>query len=269
MSLCISVVTPEGVVVAGESRQTGVVGGINRVGTDSAVKVFDLTDTVLACTAGWAFLQPQGATVSRNIAGLIEDFKPTIQAGSSVQAIAAQLWTHFTALYQQHIAQNPNAAVQAGQIALNFVVTGYDPGSRVANLFALEIPAPAAPTTPARTSSNPGPWWIGQTDVIARILNGYDTRILNLPPLQAAHQAGTAVTQLGGLTYIVPWNAMTVQDAIDFAVGMIQVTTTIQKFTAGTVMQPGGVAGVGGPIDVAVVTPGGSVNWIQRKELHV
>ena len=60
---------------------------------------------------------------------------------------------------------------------------------------------------------------------------------------------------------------MTVQDAIDFAVGMIQIT--IQKFTAGVVMQPGGVAGVGGPIDVAVVRPGESVSWIRRKELHV
>jgi hypothetical protein len=34
---------------------------------------------------------------------------------------------------------------------------------------------------------------------------------------------------------------------------MIQVTMTIQKFTAGIAMQPGGVVGVGGSIDVAMV----------------
>jgi hypothetical protein len=254
--------------VAGESRQTGMVGGINRIGSDSAVKVFELTNTVLAATAGWAFLQPQGATIWRNISSLMEDFKLTIPAGSSVQAIAAQLWSYFDTLYRQHIAQNPNAAVQAGHIALSFVVAGYDPGSRVGNLFAVDIPTPAAPTTPGRTSNGPGPWWIGQADVVARIVNGYDTQILTLPPLQAAHQAGTAAPQLAGLSYIIPWGTITVQDAIDFAVGMIQITATIQKFTAGTVLQPGGLAGVGGPIDVAVVEPGATVNWIRRKELH-
>src|ERR1700674_1943850 len=143
MSLCISVVTPEGVVMAGESRQTGVVGGISRIGSDSAVKVFEMTPTVLAATAGWAFLQPQGATVWRNISSLIEDLKPTIQAGASVQEIAVQLWTHFDALYQQHIAQNTDGAVQAGQIALSFIVAGYDPGSRLGNLFRVNIPTPS------------------------------------------------------------------------------------------------------------------------------
>jgi hypothetical protein len=104
-----------------------------------------------------------------------------------------------------------------------------------------------------RATNNPGPWWIGQIDVVARIMNGYDFRALTLPVLQAAKP------ELDRLNYIVQWNTMTVQDAIDFAVGMIQITTTIQKFTAGVVMQPGGVAGVGGPIDVAVVRPGESV----------
>jgi hypothetical protein len=62
---------------------------------------------------------------------------------------------------------------------------------------------------------------------------------------------------------------MTIQDAIDFAAGMIQITTTIQKFTAGAAMQLGNVDGVGGPIDVAVVRPGSNVSWISRKELHI
>jgi hypothetical protein len=269
MSLCISLVIPEGIVVAGESRQTAVVGGVTRIGSDSAIKVFEMTDTVLAATAGWAFIQPQGATVLRNISSLIEDFKTTIQAGSSMQTIAAQMWTYFNTLYQQHITQNPAQAVQAGQIALHFVVAGYDPRSRVGNLFAIDIPTPAAPSTPGRTSASPGPWWIGQTDVIARIVNGYDHRIMTLPLLQAAIQAGTAETELSRLSYIISWSTMTLQDAVDFAVGMIQITATIQKFTAGIVLEPGDFAGVGGPIDVAVVKPGANVSWIRRKELHI
>jgi hypothetical protein len=270
MSLCISVVTPEGIVVAGESRQTGVVGGLNRIATDTAVKVFDLGDTVLAATAGWAFLQPQGAAMMRNISSIVEDFKATIPVGSGVQAIAGLLWTHFSTIYQQHIAQFPAQAVPAGQTALNFVVAGYNPGSRVGKLFAIEIPSLAAPTVAARTTDAPGPWWIGQVDVVARIVNGYDFRALNLPFVQAANQNGNAgTTQLNGLNYVVYFNTMTIQDAIDFAVGMIQITIVTQKFTAGITTQLGAVAGVGGPIDVAVVQPGTNVSWVRRKELHI
>lgn len=259
---------PEGIVIAGDSRQTLVFGGINRIGSDSVVKVFALTDTVVAATAGWAFLQPQTTAPQRNIASFMEEFKATIPADSSVAAISTLLWTHFNGLYQQQITQAPGSAVQAGQFALNFIVAGYDPGSRAGSLFGFDIPTLAAPSMPGRTSNNPGPWWIGQADVVARIVNGYDPQLLTLPPLQAAQQAGTAQAQLSGLSYIIPWGTMTVQDAIDFAVGMIQVTSTIQKFTAGTVLRPGGLAGVGGPVDVAVVLPGGKVNWIRQKELH-
>jgi thymidine phosphorylase len=91
---------------------------------------------------------------------------------------------------------------------------------------------------------------------------------LNLAFVQAANEAGVANTQLNGLLYAVYYNTMTLQDAIDFAVGMIKVTITIQIFTAGITTQPGAVAGVGGPTDVAVARPGKNISWIARKELH-
>lgn len=269
MSLCIGVAIPEGVVVAGESRQTQVVGGVNRIASDSAVKVFQLSDTVLAATTGWAFLQPEGATIQRSISSIVEDFRPSIPPNSTVQTIANLLWSHFNAVYQNHITQYPNTAVPAGQIALNFIVAGYDPGSTTGSIFPVDIPSAAAPAAPSRTTTNPGAWWIGQVEVLARIMLGYDVRMLSLPLSQVANPAGTAAAQLASLNYLIYWNSMSIQDAIDFAVAMIQVTTTIQKFTAGIVSQPGGVAGVGGPIDVAVVRPSANVTWIARKEFHI
>jgi hypothetical protein len=255
--------------MAGESRQTQIVGGVNRIGSDSAIKVFSLTDTVLASTTGWAFLKPQNATMARNISSLMEDFKSTIPAGSGVQAIAALLWTHFHSIYQEHIAHSPATALPAGQIAVNFVVAGYDSDSQVGKLFSFDVPSAAAPTAEVRSTDNPGAWWIGQTDVVARIMNGVDPRASNLPFVQAANQNGNVGTQqLSGLSYAIYFNTMTIQDAIDFAVGLIQITITIQRFTAGIITQQGAVAGVGGPIDVAVVRPGRNIIWIARKELH-
>ena len=202
------------------------------------------------------------------ISSLIEDFKASIPANSSVQEIATLLWTRFNTIYQEHISQYPGQAVPAGQTAVNFVVSGYDSCSQVGTLFPVAVPSANAPAA-VRTTNNPGAYWIGQIDVVARIVNGYDYRALNLTFVQAANQNGAARTELDGLGYAIFYNTMTIQDAIDFVVGMIQITITTQKFTAGIITQQGAVAGVGGPIDVAVVRPGRNISWIARKELHI
>jgi hypothetical protein len=230
MSLCVSVVTPEGIVIAGESRQTQVIGNVNRVASESAAKVFELTDTILAATAGYSNLQPQGSAIRKNISSLVDDFKANIAANSNVQTVANGLRTYFQTLYQQHAANIPAEAVQAGQTALNFIVAGYNPGTKVGELYGIEIPSAHPLGAPHRSSNAPGPWWIGQADVVSRIMNGFDPRIFSVQQIQ---QAGITQAQLGGLQYIANWNLMTVQDAINFAFGMIEVTITIQKFTAG------------------------------------
>jgi hypothetical protein len=174
------------------------------------------------------------AVIVASVSSVIEDFKPTLSANLTVRQVANDLWTHFNAVYQHHVTQHPAEALPSGQTALQFIVAGFDPGSRIGEMFEVSIPSAAFPVSPGRTSNSPGPWWIGQADVVARIMNGYDTRIIAVPALQPAHQAGSlAAAQLSGLQYLVNWGAMTVQDAIDFATGMIQITSTIQKFTAG------------------------------------
>lgn len=56
------------------------------------------------------------------------------------------------------------------------------------------------------------------------------------------------------------FNAMPLQDAIDYAVHLIRTTIDTMRF------EPK-FPSVGGPIDIAVVTPDG-VRWVQRKELR-
>jgi len=252
--------------MAADSRQSYRHAAI-RIGSDSAIKVFELTDTVAAATSGYAFLRPQDAASAQNISTLVEAFKPTLAPGSTVQQVAAALHAHFNTIYAQHIVHVPGEAVAAGNAAIQFIVAGYDPGSRVGELFECNVPG-APPVAAARTSNSAGPWWIGQNDVAGRVFNGFDARIQSLPFVQAAHQAGQALPQLQQLMYIVHWHTMTLQDAIDFVTGMIQITIIIQRFADGIQMQPGGVPGVGGPIDIAVIQPGGPVRWIARKALH-
>ena len=269
MSLCIAVVTPEGIIVAGESRQTQTIAGINRTSSDSALKVFELTKSVVAATAGWAFLQPQGSTVQKNISGVVEDFKTTIPEGSSVKEIATLLWQYFNTAYQQHIAQLPSSALEAGVTAINFMVAGYGSPASEGQLYGIDIPSTEAPSTPVRSTNGvTGPWWIGQVDVLSRVLKGYDYRANDFAFFQAALQNPSDKALINGLEFSIFSNTMTLQDAIDFAVEMIRVTITVQRFTAGIMSNLGSVAGVGGPIDIVVLRPGRELLWVARKQLH-
>ena len=49
MSLCINITTPEGIILAADSRQSYInKKGMSRVGSDSATKLFRGTSTVLS-----------------------------------------------------------------------------------------------------------------------------------------------------------------------------------------------------------------------------
>jgi hypothetical protein len=269
MSLCVTLVIPEGIVVAGESRQTQVIGGIHRILSDNGEKVFQLTPTVLAATSGFAFLKPTKSATVRNIASVVEDFKPTITPDATVRDVAVAMWEYFNTIFEEHIVTFPGEKQEPGNIALSFAVSGYNVGSRTGEMYLVTVPSTTKPDEPTMTSDRPNAWFIGMFDVVSRLIYGFDSRALDLDVIKEANKNNNAAnTQLGGLTYIINYHLMTLQDAIDFAVSMIQVTITLQRFTAGIVRQIGGAANVGGPIDIAVVRPGGKVQWVQRKELH-
>lgn len=89
----------------------------------------------------------------------------------------------------------------------------------------------------------------GQMDVMAGIL---------VPgPREAKDKSGRAKKLP---KYPVVWEAMTMQDAIDFAIYAVRTTIDTMRFQA----RP---KNVGGPIDVLLLTPN-EATWIQRKELH-
>jgi len=115
-----------------------------------------------------------------------------------------------------------------------------------------------------------GASWIGQIDVISRIVLGWDGRIGNLEFVQEAskkHDKETINRQLRSLEYAIQWGTMTLQDAIDFCALMIQTTSAIQRFSDGIQADLGGTPGVGGPVDIAVITPEKGFVWVAKKNL--
>ncbi len=84
-----------------------------------------------------------------------------------------------------------------------------------------------------------GAAWGGQADIIASLLQ--PTQAQPKPPIF--------------------WDAMTVQDAIDFAIYAVRTTIDTMRFQA----RP---KNVGGPVDVLLISPDEPPKWIQRKEFR-
>ena len=161
----------------------------------------------------------------------------------------------------------------AGIMPISLIVAGYDMhtiNKPELNMYVVNIPGLTRHVRKYGDKNQYGASWTGQGDVLTRIIKGYDPSLHNLPFIQAAKQnlgESTIKQQLESLEYLVNWGVMTLRDAVDIAKLMIQTTIAIQRFSDGTKLVPGGMPGVGGPIDVAVILPDEGFHWHQKKAL--
>ncbi|MCX6734909.1 MAG: hypothetical protein NTZ25_03280 [Candidatus Peregrinibacteria bacterium] len=308
MSLCINTTTPEGMVLAADSRQSyRNMKGMSRIGSDSASKIFQLGKRVGIVVAGLAFLPENG--IQKNISRFIDEFKkqPDIEK-FSIEKIGETLQKFFENKYKYkdelkklpnqikadlerqgcevveikeeigHVRfkfKDPNKLEKegvAGVDQLQFIIAGFnsDDSHQVVKVC---VPGEVEKMRDSKSKGMEyGASWIGQTDVISRIVLGFDGRIGNLPILQEAVTKFTPQVvqqQLRSLEYNIQWGTMTFQDGIDFSVLAIETTNAIQRFSDGIAGDPGDIPGVGGPADVAIITSEKGFTWVTKKNLRV
>jgi len=255
MTLAVTVAVPEGVVDGADSRMTyNNPRGWPRIASDYGHKVFEITDRVAAATFGWAFLN------RKNINSLIEEFKLRQVAETKAKftdEVIPLMADFFQHQYDQHIAAGLDKAVASGVYAFGFLVGGYDK-SNITKLTELLIPGKII--TPRNGTGGPGAAWAGQIDTVSRLIKGWDPVIRQQVPAEVQ-------TTLEKGEYLVRFQNMTLQDAIDFVVFLIRATIDMQRFSDGTLVAPGALPGVGRPIDIAVVTPY-VFRWVQKKRLE-
>ncbi|MGZ4159742.1 MAG: hypothetical protein ACXVNF_02930 [Neobacillus sp.] len=306
MSLVINTTTPEGIVLAADSRQSyRNMKGMARIGSDNAIKLFQINQRIGVGITGLAFLPEEG--VQKNVSQFIEEFRRGSKVKNmEVRDVAKKLQHLFNHKYQwkeqldqlmvtiqndlsskdctvlkmenedsvlRFSFRTPHGTLENGIARLDpieLLVAGYNPdGSH--QVYSCTIPGLLQNL---RDSHQPdkqyGSSWIGQGDVAARIVLGFDSRIHDLEFVKKAIRARNDVeilNQLQGLEYAIQWGTMTLQDAVDFCTLMIQTTSAIQRFSDGINADPGDMPGVGGPIDVAVITPDHGFVWVSKKRL--
>lgn len=309
MSLAINVTTPDGMVLASDSRQTYINRkGQARIGSDSASKLFKLTPKIGVSVVGPAFLVENG--VQKNMAYFIDKFVSDIkksQENPLVEDIAKKLQIYFNNIFEWKkdlelvevqlkeqvnrqggkevsvkqdgsviiVTYNLNGeskTITANINTIQLFVAGYNPNGTY-QVLIVSIPGNIdEKRNSIKMGSEFGASWIGQIDVVTRIVLGFDPRIGGLPFVGKAIQEGQKnelENQLRQLEYSIQWGTMTLQDSIDFANLMIETTSAMQRFSDGIIADPGDIPGVGGPIDLAIITRKKGFLWVSRKGLKL
>jgi hypothetical protein len=264
VTLAVTVVCQDGVVVAADSRTTLANHRMLRVGSDFTHKVFE-SGRVAVATYGDAFVG------GRSIASHMAEFA-VVEAGNCDHPgpVAERLSEFFGDRYDAQASDDPDDDSPPPVAALGFLVGGYD-ASGVGEAWEVILPDRIIEPI-ATTADGGGAAWRGQFDVVTRLIRGSDLELLER--LADANQLGAELHKLTPLLdacgYRIPFDSMNLQDGIDFAVLCIHTTIDVQRLTLGPVATTPEFSwpGVGGPVEIATVTAMGGFAWVQKTTLR-
>jgi hypothetical protein len=251
VTIVVGAASPDGIVLAADSRTTLSDGQRHRISTDAADKVFELNSTFGVATYGMANIGP------RTISGLMDEFIATADDNvcADVENFANALGAFF---HERYIAAGGSAETHGWP--LGFVLAGYDDAG-IGHVWEVGIPGPTVGKTPVNTADL-GTLWRGQADVIGRLIKGVDWNALQTASITFDDPVQE---QLQRLEYIV-LQPVTLQDAADMASFLVRTTIDMQRFSDGTVLAQGLIPGCGGRTQMLAVKRS-SVEWISKRRL--
>jgi hypothetical protein len=255
----VAVALSDGLVLAADSRLTLVVPNMApgyKIASDFSPKLFSVGQVAIG-TYGEAFL------LGRSTASFVSEFEAGTKASLPMDVEeTAKKFSAFFGKYYEKQKQDPKTIPSIG-----FIFAGYDKGG-TGKILEVSFPNPKDPVSPNNTHDSQGAIWRGQTDVISRLIKGYDPMIGAFPSVQALpdDKKTQFVKELSDIEYAIPFQYLMLQDGIDFALMLVQTTVDVQRFSFGTSGASGAIPGVGGTVDVLVVTPK-ELTWVRKKAL--
>jgi hypothetical protein len=268
MSLGIAFKGTEGIVLAADSRVTltGQIQLPNQPLTlfpstyDNATKLLRVKgqDYVGAVTYGMGAI---GLTEPRTAYSYIPEFEQELKGTGrlSVKDFADKLSKFF--LDKWNAQKMPTVPGQD----MVFIVGGYDEGASYGRVFDILIPSRPTPSEQHSASGQFGLVWGGQREYADRLIHGFDGRLPELTKqflrLDDKKRDELANHLQSTLQAPIPFTVLPLQDSIDLAIFLIKTTMIMQHWLIG-------IRGVGGAIDVAVITQAKGFEEVQRKKIR-
>lgn len=261
MTICVSVKTRQGLVLGTDSMSTitaAVDGQIRVVKTYSnARKLAQIGDLPIG-----VFTYGAGNLGERSIYGLIVEFCRQVERSETVQGIAERLITFIQPEYHRHYGDKSEDHI------LGLYIAGYSPDSVLPEEWSIEFPKAAQPVL-VQGAHQFGVNWRAIDLPFMRLYKGYDIRILPMllskmrdkgaseETLQTIVQSFSEIFQENALSLQVAIDAMPIQDAINFAVYVLQTTIGYTTFEFGT-------PSCGGDLQVAIISEDAGFRWVSE-----
>lgn len=273
VTIAISIKINDGLVLASDSAST-VLGQVPNTGElqvlnvyNNAIKVFNLRKGLPIGAITWG----SGSIGQDSISTIIKDLRERFTGDDpdhpdwkldpktyTIEAIAEKLKQFvYDELYLTAFKDFPQKP------PLGFIVAGYSARAPMADEFQIDIQdGECNGPRLLRKREESGVTWAGEPEALNRLIAGVGTAMPTIlrqnfgVPEGEVGQALAVIQQNMQVGFILP--AMPLQDAIDLAEFMVDVTIKFSRFRAGAPT-------VGGPIEIAAISKHEGFRWVQRK----
>ena len=266
MTICVSVKTRQGLVLGTDSMSTitALVDGQIRV-----VKTYRNARklTQIGQLPVGVFTYGVGNIGQRSLYGLITEFCRQLPDEKAVPDIAKNLSAFIEPEYQKHFGSGSD------EHKLGLYVAGYSPASALPEEWSFEFPDAAQPK-PVQSEDSFDVNWRAITIPFMRLHQGFDIRFYamladKMLKLGISEKAMKSIFSLFKetiedipLTPSIHFASMPIQDAINFAVYVLQTTIGYTTFESVT-------PSCGGPLQIAVITEDRGFVWVREPQYRI
>jgi len=261
MSIVVSVKVRDGIVLGADSTtQIYLKDQQGRVGVaktySNAQKLFQISDLKMGVMAYGA-----GNIGNRSAQGWLRDFSDHVKSlpekkTESVQKVTAQLLDFLGSEYNaafNDVPKNKKPLIGA-------FVGGYSKGKAFPEEWEFQLPEKTE-VKQVRPEEAFGASWRGISLPFSRLHMGFDPRI-KARLKQLGVNDDIIAKALEGWQCRVAYDAMPVQDAINFAYYILRTTVAFNAFELGP-------PACGGPLDIAVILPDSGFKWVTERRLSI
>lgn len=269
MTIAITMKVNDGIVLATDSASTmiaqdntGQIGVINIY--NNANKLINIHGKIPVGVITWG----AGSIGLQSTSSVIKDFRKDLNNG--IVSIDFEEYTleEISGKFKDYVFNKYMNEFNSWQTKpdIGFVIAGYSSNSNVPEEWLFEINnGQCNGPLKLREKEDIGINWYGQPEAITRILNGFSGQVPNVLVNEGIvrpediRNVMFKVMESSSANLISP--AMPIQDAIDLAEFLVDLTEKYVRFAPGSKT-------VGGPIEIASITLHEGFKWIKRKHYY-
>jgi hypothetical protein len=273
LTIALSIKINDGIVLAADSASTNT--STFKDGTtikriyNNANKILHMHRDIPAGIITWG----NGSIGNASIATIVKDFRSQLGTGITFDPTSYQLkdlaekFNDF--IQDKYCAEYHDIPIQF-QPYTGFTISGYSSNSSHAEEWRLNLES-INKVEPVLLSNyyDSGINWAGQPEAISRLINGYTRNLKNIllsinnndnPSHNINEELANLIIDEVRTQASSPIinQAMPIQDAIDIAEFLVDMTAKFGKYTMGD-------DSVGGPIEIAAITKHEGFKWVKRK----